>query len=338
MKKLNLYQKTKKRIDDLLKRRPHRSFRLTRRRDYKRSLDIPKYMAFTKYVWTTIWTNRKILGLLALFYAVLTILMVGIGSQDTYDTLKETLNTTSGDYLNNTWGEFAKAGLLFVSSATGNISSDLTDVQMVYAGIIALLAWLTAIWLLRNILAGHKVKLRDGLYSAGSPIVATFLVALLFIVQLLPAALALIAYSAASSSGLLTNGIEAMLFWVFDGLLMVLSLYWMTSTFFAMIIITLPGMYPMQAIKMAGDLVIGRRLRILLRLVWMFAITILVWAIIMIPLILFDGWIKGVWTAIASVPIIPVALLILSSVSIIWISSYIYLLYRKVVADESNPA
>lgn len=321
-----------------LKKRPHRSFCRTRRRDYARSLKLPGYLKFTNYVRKTIWQNCKAFLILALVYAVITVLMVGIASQDSYQTLADTLRTTSGGFFVGAWGEIGKASLLFLTALTGGVSQSLTDVQQVYAGIIMLLAWLTSVWLLRNILAGHKVKIRDGLYSAGAPILSTFLVALLAIVQLLPFALALMGYSAASVSGLLAGGVEAMLFWVAAGLLTMLSLYWITSTIFALIIVTLPGMYPFQAIKTAGDLVIGRRLRILLRFLWMALTVIITWAIIMIPVILLDSWLKDIWPAISWLPTVPVVLLALSAMTIIWVSSYVYLLYRKVVADDSSPA
>ena len=161
---------------------------------------------------------------------------------------------------------------------------------------------------------------------------------LVFIVQMLPLALALIGYAAASSTGLLAGGVEAMLFWVVAGLLGLLSFYWVTSTFFALVIVTLPGMYPYQALKTASDLVMGRRLRILLRLIWMVLVTVIVWTVIMIPIIIIDSWIKGLWGTVSWVPIVPVMLLILGAISIIWASSYVYLLYRKVVADETDTA
>lgn len=328
----------KNKVDSFLGRRPHRSFRRTRRRDFARSLELPGYISFTKYVAKTIWTNRKTLALLATLSAIVTWLMVGIASQDNYATLTDTLNSTSGGLFSGGLGEIGKAGLLFVSSATGGISQNLTEVQQVYAGIITLLTWMTSIWLLRNILAGNKVKMRDGLYSAGAPIVSTFIIALVFIVQLLPFAVALIAYSAASATGLLMGGVEAMLFWIAAGLLAMLSLYWITSTFFALIIITLPGMYPFKALKTAGDIVVGRRLRILLRFLWMVVLTAIVWALVMIPVILIDSWLKGLWTAIAWIPTVPFVLLVLTSITVVWVSGYVYLLYRKVVADDADPA
>jgi len=326
----------KKKFTSYSKHNPHRSFRRTLARDDVRSLKLPGYFAFTAYVWKTVWNNRKIFISLALVYAVLTALLVGIASQDTYSTLRETLNTTGGDFLSGSWGEIGKASLLFLTAMTGGLSQSLSDVQQIYTGLITLLTWLTSIWLLRNILAGHKVKLRDGLYSSGSPILSTFIVALLLLVQLLPLALALIGYVAASATGLLAGGVEAMLFWFSAGLLSVLSLYWMTSTFFALVIVTLPGMYPFQAIKTAGDLVIGRRIKILLRLLWMMASIVITWAIIVIPMILLDAWLKSIWPAISWLPTIPIILLALGALTIVWASSYIYLLYRKVVANDSE--
>ena len=321
-----------------LSRRPHRSFRLTRRRDYSRSLTLPGHWAFTSHVYRNLRQNRKMFLLLALVYAIFTAIMVGAASQDTYTTLTDTLRQTGTDVFQGNLGELGKAGLLFVTAATGGLSQTLTEVQQVYAGLIALLTWLTTVWLLRNLLAGHEVKLRDGLYNAAAPLLSTLVVALLLVVQLLPLALALIGYSAALSSGLLSGGVEAMLFWIVAGMLGLLSLYWMMSTFIALIVVTLPGMYPFQAIKTAGDLVIGRRFRILLRIIWMAITVIVAWVLVMIPVILFDTWLKGLWPAIQGLPIIPFVLLGLGSLTIVWSASYVYLLYRKVVADDAEPA
>ncbi len=328
----------KKKTNTYLGRRPHRSFRRTLRRDYVRSLQLPGYWAFSHGVAKMFWANKKVFLLLVLAYTVVTSVMVGIASQDTYTALTDTVKESSGDLFSGNWGEISKASLLFVSTISGGISNNLSDVQQVYAGLIILLTWLTTVWLLRNIMAGSKVKLRDGLYNASSPLLSTALVTTLLIVQLLPVALAALGYSAALATGLLAGGVEAMLFWIAAILLTLISLYWITSTFIALIVVTLPGMYPMQAIKTAGDIVIGRRIRILLRLLWMVLGLAVTWIIIMIPVILFDTWLKSIWTAIEWVPIVPVALMVLSSFSVVWAASYVYLLYRKIVSDDAAPA
>lgn len=336
--KFKFIKSIRKRIDGFLARRPHRSFRRTRRRDYTRSFAMPGFFAFSKYVRRTLWANRKIFLLLALTYTTLTAIISGIASQDAYNTLSETLQSTSGEVLKGGWGAIGKSVLLFTNTMMGGISVDLSAAQQIGAVLVSLLIWLSTIWLLRNILAGHKVKLRDGLYSSGAPILPTFLVALLLLVQLLPLAIAIFGYSAAASTGLLSGGIEAMLFWAAAGSLVVLSLYFFISTFFAMIIVTLPGMYPAIAIKTAGDMVIGRRFRILMRLIWLFASVALSWAVIMIPIILIDAWAKGMWSAINWLPVVPVSILLMSSITIVYSAAYVYLLYRKVVDDGADPA
>lgn len=336
--KKSLQARIKRRISDLLSRRPHRSFRRTRRRDYVRPLTLPGYWSFTNNVRKTLLQNKRLFLSLGAIYGILTVALIGLASQDLYTEIGDALRNTSGDLLEGNWGEIGKAGLLLTTAIGGILNSTPTDLQRVYAVLLALLVWLTTVWLLRAMLAGHKPKLRDGLYNAGSPFLSTFLVSFVLLLQMLPIALAAIGFGAASSSGFLQGGVEAMVFWITVALLTVLSLYWVSSTLIALVVVTLPGMYPMRAIKTAGDLVIGRRVRILLRFLWLLLITVIAWAVILLPIILLDAWLKGLWPVIEWVPVVPVALLIMGSLTVVWSSSYTYLLYRKVVDDDAAPA
>lgn len=321
-----------------LDRRPHRSFLRTRRRDYVRSLQLPGYWSFTNSVRRMVWANKRVFVWVVVIYAIFTMALVGLGSQDVYTQLGEMLRSSSEDTASGAWSEIGKSSLLLVSAATGSLNVAPTAVQQVYGALLVLLAWLTTVWLLRAMMAGHKPRFRDGLYNGGSPLVATALVALVLIAQLIPMALAIIGYGAAAGSGLLDGGVEAMLFWFVAALLAVLSMYWVTSTLIALVVITLPGMYPMRAIKTAGDLVVGRRVRILLRLLWLGLSVVVLWLFVMVPLILIDTWVKGMLPIIEWVPVVPVALVVMGSLTVTWVASYIYLLYRKVVEDDSAPA
>lgn len=327
----------RQRVDEFLARRPHRSFRRTRTRDYHRSLKLPGFFAFTKSVAKTLWQHKVLFIMLTLVYAILSGLIVGIASQDTYSAITEGLSEASST-LGSDPGQIGIVAGLIGTAITGGLNQTLTQTQSTYASLLALMTWLTTVWLLRNILAGNKVKLRDGLYNASAPILSTFLVTLVLILQLLPMALAFIGYSAANASGLLAGGIETMLFWIAAGLLVVLSLYWVTSTLIALVIVTLPGMYPMKALSTAGDIAVGRRMRLLLRLLWLVGTIVVVWIVVMVPLVLLNAWINSVWPAFSGVPFIPIALVIMSSLTVVWSSSYVYLLYRKVVADDAKPA
>jgi hypothetical protein len=273
-----------------------------------------------------------------ILYAILSGLLVGLASQETYTTLSDTLRTASGDIFEGNWGEIGKAGLLLTTSISGSLTTAPTEAQQIYAGLIGLLIWLTTVWLLRAAKAGQKPRFRDGLYNAGAPIISTLAVSLVLLVQLIPAALAVIAFSAGLNSGFLQGGVESMIFSVAALLLIVLSVYWVTSTVIALVVITLPGMYPLQALKTAGDLVIGRRLRILLRWAWLALLVVITWTFVMIPVIIFDTWLKGILPAIGWLPIVPVTLLAMSSLTIVAVAAYVYLLYRKVVEDDAAPA
>ncbi|MDB5161687.1 MAG: hypothetical protein JWM52_195 [Candidatus Saccharibacteria bacterium] len=329
----------KAQVKDLQSRRPHRSFKMTRKRDYNRSLVLPGYMKFTREVHKTLWSHRKVFFFLVAFYSIALVVSVGITSQDSYTSLTKTLRDTGSQVFQGDVAKIGDASALIAVIATTGLSVDsLTEGQQVYVILLTLLVWLTTLWLLRNLLANNKVKMREGLYNAGAPIVPTFLLAFVLVVQLLPVALAIIAYSAASSTGLLNSGVEAMLFWIAAGLLTLMSLYWISSTFFALIVISIPGTYPLLALRYAGDLVVGRRIRLLLRLLWMGLCIIIGWAIVMVPVILIDAWIKGLWTQIEWLPIIPIAVVILSPLTVVWVASYVYLLYRKFVEDDAQPA
>lgn len=335
-KNKNIFKLMINRVSSFLKRRPHRTLRLTRRRDYVRPLNLPGYWSFTNYVRKTIWKSRRLFLLLILLMAVLSGLLVGIASQESYSALTGLLADTGAEVFEGDWSKVEQAGLLLLSIMSGGASGELTDVQQIYAVLVGLMVWLTTVWLLRNILAGRKVSLRDGLYNAGAPIVSTFVVFLVLIVQVLPAALAFIGYNAAVASGLLNGGVEAMLFWMAAGLLMILSLYWVTSTAVALVMVTLPGMRPFEAVKTAGDLILGRRVRVLLRLIWMVIVTAIVWLLVSLPVVLLDLWLKQLIPAIEWLPIIPLMLLAMGSVSIVWMASYVYLLYRKLVDNDTE--
>lgn len=322
----------KKRLNAFMARRPHRSFRLTKRRDYIRPLALPGNISFTNEVNRTVWKYKNTFLLLALVYVVLYAVLVGMQSQDTYTTLTNTLKDTSGEALSGNWGALGQAGLLFVTIASTGVSGEGTEAQQIFSVFIFLLAWLSTIWLLRNLLAGHKVKLRDGLYNSGAPLFALICIAVFVAVQLIPIAVATIGYNAASTSGLIeAGGAGAMLFWIGAALLAVLSLYWITSSLFAMVIVTLPGMYPYTAIRTAGDMMVGRRIKILLRWLWMAVMIALAWIVVLIPVILLDLGIKSVWPAVTWLPIVPVAVLAMSALTTVWMTTYVYLLYRKVV-------
>lgn len=328
-----------KRRKDFLARRPHRSFQRTRRRDYNRSLKLPGYIALTAQVVKLLWGNKKTFFGLILIYVILTILSASIMSQDAYQQLTDMVNNASEEegyskvvpVLATFWGVFS-------SQATGVGFGEPGSSKQIIGVMFGLFTWLSAIWLTRAIMAGQKPRARDGIYSSGGPVVAMIILGIVLLIQMIPAAIALIGYSAASGSGLLNQTAVLMLFGGAAILLVTLSLYWVVSTLISMVIITLPGMYPIKALKLGGDLVVGRRMRILLRALWMLMVVFIAWIIVLVPIILIDSSLKSAIPDISWLPVVPAVSLFMTSLSIVFIALYVYVFYRKVVADEAPPA
>ncbi len=325
------------RIEELKSRRPHRSFKLTRRRDYARSLKLPGYILFSAEVLSTLAAHKKTyLGIIAL-YASLTIILGGLGSQETYKEIVDLFNQSVGEIPAWNFASLYQAGALALTAFSGN-GAGLTEVQRVYLSLMAIATWLVIVWLLREQLAGRTPKIRDGIYNSMAPFFSTFLVALVGLLQLVPLGITALVYVGLSSVGLVDSGFGAMLYGLIFALVAALTLYWLSSTFVALVVVTLPGMYPLRAVELSGDLVVGRRLRITLRVVWgvLFAVTF--WFVVMVPVILLENWLSTKWEWIAYVPFAPIFALIASTCALVWIASYVYLLYRKVVADGAAPA
>lgn len=316
---------------NFLERRPHRSFRKTYRRDIPKYAPLPGYVAFTSYVIGVVKKYRSAIATFLLLHVVIGTLLVGMASQENYQILNESFETLGKDVLGGDVDTVTQTLALFGAAATGMLGDPLSEVQQLYLVLLGLFSWLAVVWYLRQRMAGADVKVRDALYNSGAPFLSTFIVALLLAIQLVPGALGILLYTAADSAGILKGGVEAMIFATVALLLCILSLYWATSSFFAGLIVTIPGTYPMAAMKMAGDLVIGRRLLILLRLLWLGLALLVTWAVILIPTILISGQIAVDW-----LPLVPLTIQLLTAWSVLFSAVYIYLLYRRMIDEPAH--
>lgn len=325
----------RQRYDNFMSRRPHRSFRLTRRRDYAKALKLPGYISFGFEVVKTINKYKKVLLPLSAVYIIINAVLVGLVSQDIYTQLSDTV-ASAGSQIFGSADVFTEALGSFFAIATLAGGAASTEFQQVATVVLFISFWLSVVWLLRNLIAGNRVRMRDGLYNAGAPLIASFVVMFIMGLQLLPVVVAMMAYGAAITSGLLAGGAPAMLFWLSAALLGVLSAYWLTSSVFALIIVTIPGMYPWRAIRSAGDMVQGVRLRILFRWIFMITVVALVYVAVLLPAVLIESWLRTYWPWLENVPVIPVLISVLTTAAALWCTSYVYLLYRKVVENAER--
>lgn len=323
----------KKRIGHI---RLHKSFRRSYREDYHRELEVPGITAHLFTTFKTIFKNWKLFCPLLIIVVILNIVLVGLMSEATYHQFQDILDETSDEIVGGNIGNVARASLLLISTiTTGGLSSGTKDSSVVFLIIIILIIWLTTIFLLRHIFAKHKVKLRDGLYNAMTPLISTFVILTIVFVQCIPIFLLIIVYSTAIQTEFLATPFYAFIFFIFAVLMLLTSGYLLSSSLIALVAVTAPGLYPLKALSAASDLMAGRRIKFVIRLIALILALSIVWVIVMLPFILFDLWIKTFeWTS--DIPFVPLCLLTMFCFTIIYISTYLYIYYRWMLDYEEK--
>lgn len=305
---------------------PHKSFVRTRHRDKIRKPKIEGYIAFPWYVMRMLWNRKWVYIRFIIIFFVLSVIFIGALQVDNISSVNEVIDSANSG--TDVLGPVSRAAVTVGSSIVGALNNDLSDVQYVYISALVILAVLTVVWLLRHQLAGNKLKVRDGLYAAAAPIAAEYVLVIVGIAQLIPAALAMLIYVSATTAGILNGGIETAMFSLALLLIVVVTLYFMTTTLFAMFIASIPGTYPMQAYHTARKIVAGQRLRLLMRLLWMVVILLVTWFIVLVPFVIIVNSVGG-----GSSWAIPIAYQLMIASSIVYATAYGYLLYRRMIDD-----
>jgi hypothetical protein len=324
--KSNIVKRQIAKREAFVKRRPHRTLRLTRRRDAERSFKIAGYRKFSGEVWHLIWSNKGMFAKFIILYAVLSALVVGTLSQANYVSLRDMLVVTTGDK------GLENITTLFFGAMTSGTGEQATIASQLIAGILFLFGWLVIVWMLRSRILGKEFKFRDALYQAGAPIMSTLSLLAFIVLQLLPFAVALVAYATLTNLGAINwaINIENMAAWLALAMIGILSLYWLTTSFVALVVVTNHGVYPLAAVRIAAEMVVGRRSRLMLRLLFMMLPLAVMWVVLLVPAILIDNALQVNW-----LPLVPMVVLMLSTLSLVWVSSYIYLLYRRLLDDHA---
>lgn len=308
---------------------PHKSFRRSYREDYLRQTKTPGLLSHAMTTFQVIFKHWKtflpMIGVMALMY----IILVGLLSEDVYQQFQDSIDQTSAELANGEIGNFAKAGLLLLSTiTTGGLDTGMGESQMIFMLLLFLIMWLVTIYLLRHFMAGGKPRLRDGLYNALSPLISTLLVFVVIFIQAIPLMLVVITYSAAVATGFLSTPFYALVYFIFAALMILISAYLLSSSLMALVAVTAPGLYPMKALFSASDLMNGRRTKLLIRVIFLLIVVALIYVVTMTPIILLDLLLKGAWEWLYGVPIVPFFLLIVTCFVFIYGTAYLYRYYR----------
>lgn len=329
IKKLSLtpvkhaFQQAKARAILYRQKRPHRSFRKTiNARQKIGGQPLPPVRHLVVDTWRFIVQEKKLFVSLGLIYSVVTFLVVGSISQLDLLGLKEVTQQTFSGELDS----LSTVTALFTATVFGTIATSRSELQQFLAVFLGFLLWLAVVWTARMRLAGKAMQLREALYNCAAPLIPSFLIFLAIVLQLIPGAVAIFLITVAHSTGLLQSGVEVMAFSVAALLLAVLSLYWISTSLLALVVVTLPNMYPWQALSTASQLIIGQRWALALRLVVLGVLVLVGWAVVLYPTLLLEGWLRFDW-----LPLVPIVVQLLSALSLVFGSVYVYKIYRSLL-------
>lgn len=315
----------------------HRSLQRSYREDYLRPTKTPGLLSHAMLTFKTIFKHWGTFFSLALVMTFFYIILVGLMSEDVYQEVGRTIDDSGAELAAGKIGNFAKAGLiLFSTFTTGGLDTAMDESGMAFMVVLFLIMWLVTIFLLRHFYAGENPKLRDGLYNALGPLLSTVVIFAIIFVQILPILLVVITYSAAVSTEFLSTPFYALLYFIFAALMFLLSGYLLSSSLMALIAVTSPGLYPVRALLAASDLIAGRRIRLVLRILYLVLVVALIYIVIMLPIILLDLWLKSIWTWLAGWPVVSFCLLITTCLVFIYATTYLYTYYRWLLDDQTQ--
>lgn len=308
--------------DRYLEARPHRSFRITPERRYKKGKKVGKVHVLVFGSFVTIWREKRLILTLMLLFALTTYLAVGGVSQLNFLDLRQSLQQLFDGNL----GALGTVSTLFAAAVTGSLNPSMTQLQQFLWAFLAFLYWLCLVWILRRRLADQPTSIREAVYNSGAPFIASVFVALAIVFQLIPGVIGVLVAVLTLNGAWFQGGVESMLVCGAAVLLVLLTIYWLASTFMAFIIVTIPGMYPWRALSAASDLVVGQKWKIAIRLLVMALTVLVVWALILIPTLFIDNWLRFNW-----LPLIPILVQLLSAFSVTYAATYAYKMYRSML-------
>jgi len=298
-----------------LKQSKYKTLKLHKR--IKHSAKLPNVWQLTRQAALTLWGRKDLFIGITLIYGVLDLVLAqGVSGGTNVSTLKHSLSQASNGHFNGLASGVGVFALLIGSA--GNKSSPAAGTYQLFLTVIVSLA---IIWALRQVLAGAKLRIRDAFYRGMYPLVPFILVLLVVSLQLLPLLIGSLVYGLVTTNGIAAYFIEKLLWALLYILLALLSLYMISSSLFAVYIVTLPDMTPLKALRSARELVRHRRWTVLRKILWLPLFLLVVAAVIMVPII--------IWLT----PVAQWAFFALTMFSLIAVHSYMYTLYRELLNE-----
>lgn len=292
----------------------YRSFRLQKR--IKHAVKIPNAFKLSKMAGATLWRSKRLfIGIAFIYAAFYLILVTGLSNNIDVTGLKTNLQTIFGGNAN------LSSSLAVFAVLLGSSGTSASGAAGAYQLFLILIVSLAVIWSLREVVAGVNVRVRDAYYRGMYPLVPFMIVLLVIGFQFLPLIIGASLYSIVTSNGIAVYAAEKLLWGLLFAMLSLLSVYMVSSSSFALYIVTLPEMTPLKALRSARQLVRYRRWTVLRKVLALPLVLFLLLTLIMLPVLLFVTVIAQ-WV-----------FYILTMVSIVAVHAYLYTLYRELIRE-----
>ena len=283
----------------------------------KRPVKLPSAWRLTESAARTLWQHKELFIGITLVYGLLNLILVqGLASSTDVGSLKSQLSQAAHGH----FGSLASGLSIFVVlvGGSGNSSSQTGGAYQLF---LALIASLAIIWALRQVLAGASLRVRDAYYRGVYPMVPFILVLLVIGLQLLPLVIGSLLYGIVTTNGIAIHFVEKLVCALLYALLALWSLYMISSSVFALYIVTLPDMTPVKALRSARELVRHRRWVVLRKVLWLPVLLFIVAAVIMLPII--------IWLT----PLVQWIFFLLTMFALAAVHAYMYTLYRELLNE-----
>jgi hypothetical protein len=215
---------------------------------------------------------------------------------------------------------------VLTGSALDSASSSGNNQGSLYAALLTIIFGLCIVWALRQTLAGRHIRIRDALYNGMAPVLTVMTLLAIIFLQALPLSIGIFVYVATTThnitQGVVQNG--AVMLVAIAGALV--TCYWLSTSLVALMAATVPGMYPLAALKAAKSLVGTRRWQIFLRITIFAVLVAAVWALAIVLTV------ANPLTRIFAMEIFDV----LRAVTLVVSTVFLYKLYRSLVDETAH--
>lgn len=225
--------------------------------------------------------KRTYFGMMLVYIVLLLLLVKGLTS--TFDIIQ-----TRQDYREILGLSGLSLNLALFGDVATTSASGLGELASTYQTILTIIFVLAFIWLFRQTSESPKttIKIRRPFYEGMQPLIPFVLVLVVISLQLVPFIAGLGLYATVQNNGLAATTAESFVWGLLAVMLALLSLYMLSSSLFALIIVTLPEMTPIKALQSARKVVRFRRWLLMRKIAGILIVLVLLSGIITISVIM----------------------------------------------------